>query len=108
MNAPALAATAGERVAKLREIAGLVAGMSGGTAKPFAGASDIDRAYEAGSTLAKACFDDIADRAVALAASGVEAILSAGDMPAEAVALLAQEIEREVAQLEALLATPRP
>lgn len=92
-----------ERLAKLNEVAALVATLAGARTRVAADTSVIDGAYETASTLARARFDDLASRAVTLASNGVEALLASGDVPPAVLATLADAIESEIAQLETLL-----
>lgn len=106
MSRPAVqpdSAPPSERLAKLHDVAALVNTLAGVRSRAIADMSTIDGAYEAGSTLARARFDDLATQAVALASTGVEALLASGEVPPAALATLADAIESEIAQLEALL-----
>ena len=97
-------ASAGERLAKLHDVAGLIASLAGGRTRAETVSFDVDAAYDAGSSLSRARFDDIAARAAMVAAAGIEAVLASDMSSPAAIILLADAIEAEIAQLEVLLA----
>lgn len=96
-------ASAGERLSKLHDVAELLASLSGERARVQAAAIDVDAAYDAGSSMARAQFDDLAMRANMVASAGIAALLAAETSCPSATALLADAIEAEIAQLESLL-----
>ena len=100
-------AGAGERLAQLHGVAALVRtlggpGVSGSV--PQTNVTEVDRAYDNGSTLARFRFDQLAERTAGLAAAGIEAILAADPASSAAIEVLAAELDREIARLETLVA----
>lgn len=102
-SASASDSTPGERLGKLGDVAALVGTLAGARVRVAADASIIDDAYGAGSTLARARFDDLAAAAAALASAGVEAVLGCEHVAPAALTTLADVLESEIAQLERLL-----
>ncbi len=94
-----------ERLAKLGDVAALVARLSGARVRVAGDPSRIDEAYDTAPTLARARFDDLATSATASASAGIEAVLGCGDVAPAALATLAEAIDIEIARLEVLLAT---
>lgn len=106
MSLPASVPTAAapsERLAKLHDVAALVASLAGARAPLAADLSSIDDAYHAGSTLGRARFDDVANRATTLASAAIEALLACREVSPTALAALADAMENEIAHLETLL-----
>lgn len=92
-----------ERLSSLNDVAGLLSSLSGERERVAAKSVDADAAYDAGSSLARARFDELASRATALASAGIEALLASPSSSQAAMTLLAHAIEVEIAQLESLL-----
>ena len=100
LSAPA---SAGERLVKLHDVAELIASLTGERRHAATASLDVDVAYDTGSSLSRARFDDLASRAAMVAAAGIEAVLASEMSSPAAIMLLADAIEAEIAQLETLL-----
>ncbi|HEX8258069.1 MAG TPA: hypothetical protein VF589_10585 [Allosphingosinicella sp.] len=104
------ASEAGLKVAQLRHVLGLVEQIAGRDSGDGAAEAALDEsarisiAYEGAMPILQRRFDALAGESTAWAAAGVEALLAAdGDPSPAAAARLADELDRALAKLAAVL-----
>jgi hypothetical protein len=104
------ASEAGLKVAQLRHVLGLVEQIAGRESGDGAAEAALDEsarisiAYEGAMPILQRRFDALAAESTAWAAAGVEALLAAdGDPSPAAAARLADELDRALAKLAAVL-----
>jgi len=106
LAAAADGADAGRQFGQLREALALVREIGGGFAGPLPEALDeaarIAAAYEDALPLIRRRFDTLVSEAAAWVSAGTEALLLAG-APVAAARVLADELERALAELATLL-----